>query len=87
MLVVAIIAGWVTYRVTTEPSTTQATRAALWAIALALTAMALFATKEYLSVFWLWAGIGIGWLLGTNAAKTMAFDADDAAQEAEDSER
>jgi hypothetical protein len=49
--------------------------------------MALFATKEYLSVFWLWAGIGIGWLLGTNAAKTMAFDADDAAQEAEDSER
>jgi hypothetical protein len=87
VLVLGGIAGYITLRVTTEPSTAQSTKAVLWILAAGFTAMGLFATKAYLSVFALWAGIGIGWIVGTNKKKTMAFDADNTSDETTDLDR
>lgn len=87
VLLLGGISGYITMRVTTEPSTTQSTKTVLWLLAGGFTAMGIFATKAYLSVFALWAGIGIGWLVGTNRAKTMSFDADATSEETDDLDR
>jgi hypothetical protein len=87
VLLLGGISGYITLRVTTEPSTAQSTKIVLWLLAGGFTVMGVFATKAYLSVFALWAGIGIGWLVGTNRAKTMSFDPDAASEEADDLDR
>jgi hypothetical protein len=87
VLLLGGISGYIAYRVTLEPSTTKTTKTVLWVIALGFTAMGLLATKAYLSVLALWAGIGIGSAIGRNKAKTMDFDSDAAANETKDLER